>query len=143
LAVEAWTAVEGESRAKLEQKASDVAHQRNFDIALVSLIPETEEVEVVRVLQHLGGKPGMRWRQAPVKVRHGSALPEVELVPDLNIEGVARPGLGHRFACIPLAQGRILELGYQRDDIGTRAIGQQTADQLDNSERPCDIANQG
>ena len=41
----------------------------------------------------------------------------MQLVLDLNIEGVARPGLRDRLACIPLAQGRIANLCNERDDM--------------------------
>jgi hypothetical protein len=50
---------EREAGAQLEQKPGDVADQRAFDVALVGFVAEAEEVEVVRVLQHLGRQLGL------------------------------------------------------------------------------------
>ena len=94
-----------------------MAHKRIFDVSLVRLVPETEEIEVLGVLQDLGGEPGVRRAEALVKIRYRGAFSEVQLVLDLNIKSVARPGLCHRLAGIPLAQGRIVNLCNERHDM--------------------------
>jgi hypothetical protein len=108
---------EGESKAEFQQESRDVAHECIFDIALMRLIPETEKIEVVRVLQNLGGKPGVKWCEASVKICHSSAFSQMELVFDLNTESVARPGLRKGLAGIPLPEGRVKELRDQDDDM--------------------------
>jgi hypothetical protein len=45
------TTYEGEAGAKLEEEASDVPDQRVFDIVLMCLVADTQEVEMVRVFE--------------------------------------------------------------------------------------------
>ncbi len=52
----------GKPEAQLQQEASDVTHESVFDIALLGLVPETKEIEVVGIFQDLGSQPGLRWR---------------------------------------------------------------------------------
>ena len=77
--------------AELQQEAGDMADEGIFDIALMSFIAETEEVEVVGILENLRGKPGLRPWEALIKIRHRRTLPEVELVLDLDIKRFPRP----------------------------------------------------
>ena len=65
-----------------------MADEGIFNVALMGFIAKAEEVEVVRILEDLRGKPGLRQWEALINIRHGSTLPQVELVLNLNIKSI-------------------------------------------------------
>ena len=107
----------GESRAQLQQEASDVADEGVFDVALVGLIAEAEEVEVVGIFEDFSGESSQPRRETLVEVGDGLTLAEVELVLDLDRERVARPGVLDGLLGIPFAEGGVVVLGKQGDDV--------------------------
>jgi hypothetical protein len=50
---------EGKPGPQFQQEAGDVADEGIFDVALVGLIAKAQEVEVVGILEDLGGEPGL------------------------------------------------------------------------------------
>jgi hypothetical protein len=108
---------EGETGSKFQKETSDVTDESVFDIAFVSLVAKSKEVEVVGVFEDFGGESGLRGLQASVKVCHGQPLAKVELVFDLNGEGIARPGMLKGLAGIPFTKGVVGQLGEEGDDV--------------------------
>ena len=76
--------------------------------AALAAHPKTQakKVEVVRVFENLGGQPGLRRGEPPVKVGDRDLLPQVQLVLDLEVQGVVWPGLFQGCAGIPVMQSR-------------------------------------
>lgn len=54
------SADESEAGSELEQKSGNMPHQRVFDLSLLGLDPQPQEVEQLRVLQRLVREVGMR-----------------------------------------------------------------------------------
>ena len=88
----------------------------------LGLVAKSKEVEVVRVFEDLRGQPGLGRREALVEVGEGSPLAQVELVFDLDGEGVAGPGVLESLAGIPIAERRLGELGDEGDDVEPRQL---------------------
>jgi hypothetical protein len=99
-----------------------VADEGVFDVALVGLIAQAEEIEMVRVLEDFGGEPSLRRGEPLVKVRDGQPLPKVELVFDLDDERVAGPSLPDGLPGIPFAQDGLGELGKKDDNVEPRQL---------------------
>jgi len=91
------------NKPEFQEKSSDVAHERIFDVAFVCLRPEPQEVEVIRVFQDLSREPRLTLSKPTLKVRHSSAFAHMKSFPDLQIERLARPGMHNCLSCIPLA----------------------------------------
>jgi hypothetical protein len=54
---------EGEAGTQFQQELGDVLHQRAFDLALLRLVGQAQEVEAVRVLQRFARQVGLRLGQ--------------------------------------------------------------------------------
>jgi hypothetical protein len=70
-----------------------VFHKSAFEVALLRIPPESQEVEDVRVLQGLLGEVRVRRRERRLEVRERLASSRVQAGLNLGEEHVARPAL--------------------------------------------------
>ena len=66
-----------QSDSKLKQEAAQVRKQLSFEIALVGLLREGEEIEIVGVLEELLREIGLRRGKGGLEIRDGFPLPMV------------------------------------------------------------------
>ncbi len=64
---------EREADTEFEQEFLDVVEQTLFEVALMGVAADREEIEIVWVFECLFGEIGLRWRQRALKVGDGFA----------------------------------------------------------------------
>ena len=108
---------EGEARAQLQQEPSDVADDGILDVALVGLLAQAQEIEMVRVLEHLCDQPCLGRRQPAIEVVQRRPLPQVEPALDMRFEDGTGPALRERPRRVPLSGDGVGNLGQESDDV--------------------------
>jgi len=101
----------------LQQEAGDVADQGAFYVALVGLIAEAQEIEMVGVSENFLGKLNLGLGQALGEVGHCRAFAQVELGLDVGLQGRAGPGTFDGADGVPFALVGVRGLGQQRHDV--------------------------
>ena len=104
---------EREAFPQFQQEAPDVFKQAAFQIPLVRLTAEREEVEVVRVFEKLLGEVGLRRRQGTVEVVLHLTLTRIKIGVDLVDEDIAAPPVLDGLPHVPLPFRRVLCLVQQ------------------------------
>src|SRR5262249_41037852 len=105
---------EGEARAQLQEDLLHVSDQPAFQVALVGLRVEGEEVEKVGILERLLSEVGLRRRQGGGEVGDGLALAGVQGRLDLQFQDGARPAVLHGGPRVPEALERVLNFGKKK-----------------------------
>ncbi|MNI70254.1 hypothetical protein D3C73_1260560 [compost metagenome] len=59
---------EGKACAQFQQELGDMLDQSVFDLTLLRIKRQAEEVEAVRIFQRLAGQVGLRFRQVALEV---------------------------------------------------------------------------
>lgn len=75
----------GEPGTQLEQELGDVVDERPLDLALLSVLPNTEEVELVGILEYLASEIGRRCWQRLREVGDRRALALAQ--PGVDVHG--------------------------------------------------------
>ena len=78
-----------------------VLKQAPLQIALLRLGGERQEVKIVRVLEQLLGKIGLRNRECGLKVGDRLSLTSEKAALDLDDEDVSAPTVCNRGICVP------------------------------------------
>src|SRR5690349_3472156 len=89
---------EREAGSELEEKALNMVNEGLLDFALSAQIGGAEEVEKVRILEHLRCHVRIRGRKRGLEVGEGSTVAEVRSPVDLKGQDIARPSV---LACRP------------------------------------------
>ena len=113
---------EGEPGAELQQEARDVANERVLDVTLVGFLAQTQEIEVVRILEDGLCPCCVGVSQARGEVRDCGTPTYVKLALDVELERRARPSLGDSLRCVPAAELCRRELGEQQDGVEPRQL---------------------
>ncbi len=82
---------EGKAGAKFQQECGDMIDQSNFDLTLLRLVGEVQEVEPVRVFKRLASEIGFWLGQRGIEVGHGLATTLQLVGLDLQHQYIARP----------------------------------------------------
>ena len=89
---------------KLEHEIFEVLKQTALQVALDGYVVEAQEVEVVRVFQHLLREFGLRSGQCSIEIRECRALPFIQFGFDLGFEHGSAPAVLYGGAGVPLTQ---------------------------------------
>lgn len=113
---------ERESGAQFQQERLQVIDQGLFDLPLGARGGGAQEVEQVRVLEHLRSQVGVARRQGGGEVGDCPARPLVQSRVDLHGQHVAAPALLARLAGVPESGAGVLELVQQDHVVGPRNL---------------------
>ena len=108
---------EREALPEFEQEALDVIDQSLLDLALAPRVGGAEEVEEVRILEHLRGHVRMRGRQRGLEVGEGLAVALVGAAVDLQFEDAPAPAVLDGLPDVPLADFGLLHPLQEADDV--------------------------
>ena len=109
-----------ETNAEFEQEFLDVVEQTLFEVALMRVAVEREEIEIVGVFERLFGEIGLRRRQGALKVGDGFAFALVQLRLNVVREHRAGPAVFDGLVGIPEADGGSLQLGQEQAIMSPR-----------------------
>lgn len=76
---------EREAGTQLEQKTRDVTGERRFDMALLSVFRQPQEIEYVRILQCFARQIGLRWWQSRIEIGDRGTVRVITRVPNLSV----------------------------------------------------------
>ena len=113
---------EGEADAQLDEKLAQMCEEFPFQVALLCLLGEGEEVEVVWVFEDLLGEIGLRRRKRSLEIRDGPSLPPIEPAFNLEHEDVSAPAVLDRLLDVPEALHSILHLVEQDAIVEPRQL---------------------
>lgn len=88
----------------------------------MGFIGKSEEIEVVRVLEKLPGKIGLRRWKRVLKVCHGLSLPAKEMALDLDNEDVPAPAVPHGLFDVPQPLRRVFHFIEQYAVVEPRQL---------------------
>ena len=91
----------GEAGAQLQKETGDVPDERVFDVAFVSLLVQTQEVEQVRIFQGLAGELRAGCGEVAVEVGGRRSLAQVKLVLDMHLQRGTRPAVLRDLGGVP------------------------------------------
>ncbi len=106
----------GETGAQLEQEAGDVADEGVFNLPLVGIVGEAEEIEVVGIFECFLSQSGVGRREKFREIGDGCPLAIFEAGFDIAFQGIPRPAAGYCMNRIPLAICG-LRFGEQDDNV--------------------------
>jgi len=84
---------EGEAHAELDQELAKMRKQSVLEIALLRLLRQSKEVEVVGIFENLLSEIGLRRRQCRPKIGDGFPLSPVKAAFDLHHKDVPAPAV--------------------------------------------------
>src|SRR3569623_2763261 len=106
----------------LEQVAHEVLHQRGLDLALQRIVPESKEVDSIRVLQDLTREVRTCLGKSVLEVRDGLTPPFHGAEVDMMLEHRPRPTVFEGGLCICEPLGRTLQASEERDIVAPGQI---------------------
>jgi hypothetical protein len=107
---------ESEARTQLHQELLDVAQQPAFQVVLVGIVCQGQEVEQVGIFQRLLRQVRLRRRQGGGEVGDGPALTGVQIGFNLHDEDRPTPAVLGRLMGVPEALERIFDF-FDEDNI--------------------------
>ena len=111
-----------EARTQSQQKTGDMTNQPALHFALMCVVAQAEKIKQLLNIQRLLSQRRFIRRQSCFKVGYGTALSQLKPVLDVQRERRARPAMQHGLRGIPLAFGRLIELGEQRHNVELRHL---------------------
>jgi len=109
---------EREPAAHLHQEILHVVEKRLFEVALLRIRRQVQELEVVGVLESVADKLGVRRRKRPVEGRERRPMAASQVARDLRLEHLARAAVFGGIARVPKASIAVPEL-VEEDDVVT------------------------